>query len=133
MTNISAPMRERLPQSRAGKTYSVRIGGVKGYVTTGEYPDGRIGELFVAVAKQGSTLAGVLDAWAISISLGLQYGVPLESYVKKYVGQKFEPDGMTNDVEITTADSIVDYIFRRLAFDYLPQEMCAELGVRRNV
>jgi ribonucleoside-diphosphate reductase alpha chain len=98
-------------------------------VTVGEYDDGRPGEVFMKVSKQGSTLAGIMDAFAIAVSLGLQHGVPLATYVKKYTNMRFEPAGMTDDPELRIAQSLVDYIFRRLAVDYMPHEERAELGV----
>ena len=101
----------------------------EGYVTVGEYEDGRPGEVFMKVSKQGSTLAGIMDAFSISVSLGLQHGVPLATYVRKYTNMRFEPAGITDDPELRIATSLVDYIFRRLAVDYLPLEERAELGV----
>ena len=101
----------------------------KGFVTVGEYPDGRPGEIFVKVSKQGSTLAGIMDAFAISLSHGLQYGVPLSAYVETFVGVRFEPAGMTDDPDIRIATSLMDYLFRKLAVLYLPQEERAALGV----
>ena len=98
-------------------------------MTVGEYEDGRPGEVFMKVSKQGSTLAGIMDAFAISVSLGLQHGVPLATYVTKYTNMRFEPAGMTDDPELRIAQSLVDYIFRRLAVDYLPLEERIELGV----
>ena len=98
-------------------------------MTVGEYDDGRPGEVFMQVSKQGSTLAGIMDAFAVAVSLGLQHGVPLATYVKKYTNMRFEPGGMTDDPELRIATSLVDYIFRRLAVDYLPYEERAELGV----
>jgi ribonucleoside-diphosphate reductase alpha chain len=98
-------------------------------VTVGEYEDGRPGEVFMKVSKQGSTLAGIMDAFSISVSLGLQHGVPLATYVRKYTNMRFEPAGITDDPELRIATSLVDYIFRRLAVDYLPLEERAELGV----
>ena len=89
-------------------------------MTVGEYEDGRPGELFLKVAKQGSTLAGIMDAFAISVSHGLQYGVPLEAFVEMFTNMRFEPAGMTDDPDIRFATSLVDYIFRRLAVEYLP-------------
>ncbi|MEJ7584313.1 MAG: hypothetical protein WKF43_09565 [Acidimicrobiales bacterium] len=100
-----------------------------GYVTVGEYDDGRPGELFLRVSKQGSTLAGVMDAFAISVSHALQYGVPLRAFVEMYTNMRFEPAGMTDDPDIRIASSLVDYIFRRLAVDYLTYEERAELGI----
>ena len=106
-----------------------RVADCEGYVTVGEYEDGRPGEVFIKVAKQGSTLAGIMDAFSISISLGLQHGVPLATYVKKYANMKFEPSGMTDDADLRIATSLVDYIFRRLALDYLSPIDREELGV----
>ncbi|MEX0767790.1 MAG: vitamin B12-dependent ribonucleotide reductase, partial [Microthrixaceae bacterium] len=101
----------------------------KGFVTVGEYPDGRPGELFIRVSKQGSTLAGIMDALAISISHGLQYGVPLNAFVHAFVGMRFEPAGITDDPEVRIANSLIDYLFRRLAMDYLSYEDRLDLGV----
>ena len=91
-------------------------------MTAGAYDDGGLGEVFLKLGKQGSTLAGVMDAFSIAISIGLQYGVPLETYVSKFTNMRFEPAGMTDDPDIRMAQSIMDYIFRRLALDYLPFE-----------
>ncbi len=101
----------------------------KGFVTVGEYLDGRPGELFIRVSKQGSTMAGIMDAFAISVSHGLQYGVPLRAFVHAFVGMRFEPAGMTDDPEVRIANSLIDYLFRRLALDYLPYEERLELGI----
>ena len=95
----------------------------------GEYPDDGIGEVFLKVSKQGSTLSGVMDALAIAVSIGLQYGVPLEAYVSKFMNMRFEPAGMTDDPDIRFATSLVDYLFRRLAIDYLDEEQRARLGI----
>ena len=122
-------LRERLPRRRRSSTFAFRVADCEGYVTVGEYEDGRPGEVFIKVAKQGSTLAGIMDAFSISISLGLQHGVPLETYVKKYANMKFEPSGMTDDPDLRIATSLVDYIFRRLALDYLSPTQREELGV----
>jgi ribonucleoside-diphosphate reductase alpha chain len=126
---VKQPIRERLPRRRRSSTFSFRVADCEGYVNVGEYEDGRPGELFLKVSKQGSTLAGVMDAFAISVSLGLQHGVPLKTYVQKYTNMRFEPAGMTDDPDLRIASSLVDYIFRRLAIDYLPQEERAELGI----
>lgn len=123
------PVRERLPRSRTSRTFEFRVADCKGFVTVGEYDDGRPGELFIRVSKQGSTLAGIMDAFAISVSHGLQYGVPLESFVGAFVGMRFEPAGMTDDPEVRIANSLIDYLFRRLAIDYLPRDVREELGV----
>ncbi|MDE3008537.1 MAG: vitamin B12-dependent ribonucleotide reductase [Acidobacteriota bacterium] len=122
-------VRERLPRRRVSTTFAFRVADCEGYVTVGEYEDGRPGEVFIKVSKQGSTLAGIMDAFSISISLGLQHGVPLATYVRKYVNMKFEPSGMTDDADLRIATSLVDYIFRRLALDYLSVSEREELGV----
>jgi ribonucleoside-diphosphate reductase alpha chain len=126
---VAGPVRHRLPSTRPSKTFSFTVGEADGYIIAGEYPDDGIGEIFLKVAKQGSTLAGIMDAFAISVSLGLQYGVPLEAYVQKFVNMRFEPSGITADSEIRFATSLVDYIFRRLALQYLPEETRARLGI----
>ena len=123
------PPRNRLPRSRRSRTFSFRVTDCHGYMTVGEYDDGRPGEIFLTVAKQGSTLAGIMDAFAISVSHGLQYGVPLRSYVDAFTNMRFEPAGLTDDPELRIATSIVDYIFRRLALEYLSLEERTELGV----
>jgi len=121
--------RLRLPKSRHGRTTSFSVGGAEGYMTSGAYADGRLGEVFLKLGKQGSTLSGVMDAFSIAVSIGLQYGVPLETFVQKFTNLKFEPAGMTDDSDIRMAQSIMDYIFRRLALDYLDFEVRAELGI----
>ncbi|HEX2030397.1 MAG TPA: vitamin B12-dependent ribonucleotide reductase [Actinomycetota bacterium] len=126
----AGPVRRRLPATRPARTISFRVGDAEGYITAGEYPDDGIGEIFLKVAKQGSTLAGIMDAFAISVSLGLQYGVPLEAYVQKFVNMRFEPSGITTDTDIRLASSLVDYIFRRLALEYLPPAKREALGIR---
>ncbi|HEY6744127.1 MAG TPA: vitamin B12-dependent ribonucleotide reductase, partial [Mycobacteriales bacterium] len=123
------PTRKRLPKKRPSQTVSFSVAGAEGYATSSSYPDDGIGELFVKMSKQGSTLAGVMDAFSIAISIALQYGVPLETYVSKFVNMRFEPAGMTDDPDIRIASSVMDYLFRRLALDYLPYEQRAELGI----
>ena len=123
------PEREKLPRTRRSQTYSFRVADCHGYMTVGEYDDGRPGELFLTVAKQGSTLAGIMDAFAISVSHGLQYGVPLRSYVEAFTNVRFEPAGITDDPELRIASSLVDYIFRRLALEYLSVEERQQLGI----
>ncbi len=123
------PRRKRLPKSRSGRTTSFAVSGAGGYMTSGAYDDGRLGEVFLKLGKQGSTLSGVMDAFSIAVSIGLQYGVPLESFVQKFTNLKFEPAGMTDDPDIRIAQSIMDYIFRRLALDYLSFDERAELGI----
>ncbi len=128
-TLVVGAVRERLPRRRKSSTFSFRVADCEGYVTVGEYEDGRPGEVFMKVSKQGSTLAGIMDAFSISVSLGLQHGVPLSTYVRKYANMRFEPAGITDDPDLRIATSLVDYIFRRLAVDYLPLEERAELGI----
>jgi ribonucleoside-diphosphate reductase alpha chain len=123
------PTRKRLPKKRPSETVSFSVAGAEGYMTASSYPDDGLGEVFLKMSKQGSTLAGVMDAFSIAISVGLQYGVPLETYVKKFTNMRFEPAGMTDDPDIRMASSVVDYIFRRLALDFLPTERRAELGI----
>jgi ribonucleoside-diphosphate reductase alpha chain len=126
---VVGAVRERLPRRRSSKTFAFRVADCEGYATVGEYEDGRPGEVFIKVSKQGSTLAGIMDAFSISISLGLQHQVPLATYVRKYSNMKFEPAGITDDPELRIASSLVDYIFRRIAMDYLTYEERVELGV----
>ena len=122
-------VRRRLPKQRPSQTISFQVGDAEGYLTAGEYPGDGIGEIFVKLGKQGSTLSGVMDAFAISVSIGLQYGVPLEVYVRKFTNMRFEPAGMTDDPEVRFATSIVDYLFRRLAIEYLPADRRQALGI----
>jgi ribonucleoside-diphosphate reductase alpha chain len=126
---VYRPTRKRLPKSRPSRTTSFSVGGAEGYMTSGSYPDDGLGEVFLKLGKQGSTLAGVMDAFSIAVSIGLQYGVPLETFVQKFTNLKFEPAGLTDDPDIRMAQSIMDYIFRRLALDYLSFEERAELGI----
>ena len=123
------PVRKRLPKSRPSTTTSFSVGGAEGYMTAGAYADGTLGEVFLKLGKQGSTLAGVMDAFSIAVSIGLQYGVPLQTFVEKFTNLRFEPAGMTDDQDIRMAQSMMDYIFRRLALDYLPFEERAALGL----
>ncbi len=123
------PTRRRLPKSRPSRTTSFTVGGAEGYMTAGSYPDDGLGEVFLKLGKQGSTLAGVMDAFSIAISIALQYGVPLETYVQKFTNMRFEPSGMTDDPDVRMAQSVVDYIFRRLALDYLPFDERSALGI----
>jgi ribonucleoside-diphosphate reductase alpha chain len=126
---MSGARRREMPKHRNAKTFSFRVAGSKGYVTVGEFEDGTPGEVFMKIAKQGSTLAGVMDALAVSVSYGLQYGVPLKSYVHGLTNMSFAPAGITDDPEIRTASSLVDYIFRRLAMSYLSFDDRLELGL----
>ncbi|HEX6332342.1 MAG TPA: vitamin B12-dependent ribonucleotide reductase [Actinomycetota bacterium] len=127
---LPEPMRKRLPRSRPSITTKFEVADAEGYITASTYPDDGIGEIFLKTSKQGSTLAGITDAFSIAVSIGLQYGVPLETYVAKFINMKFEPSGMTNDPDIRFATSIVDYVFRRLALDHLSQDKREGLGIR---
>jgi ribonucleoside-diphosphate reductase alpha chain len=126
---IKVPTREKLPRNRTSRTFEFRVADCKGFVTVGEYEDGRPGEIFIRISKMGSTLAGVMDAFAISVSYGLQYGVPLRAYVETLANYRFEPAGMTDDPDIRIAASLVDYIFRKLAILYLSREEREELNI----
>jgi ribonucleoside-diphosphate reductase alpha chain len=126
---VKTPVREKLPRTRKSRTFQFRVADCKGFVNVGEYEDGRPGEVFLRVSKQGSTLAGIMDAFAISVSHGLQYGVPLRSFVEAFTNMRFEPAGMTDDPDIRVASSLLDYIFRRLAVDYLSYDERAELNI----
>jgi ribonucleoside-diphosphate reductase alpha chain len=123
------PVRKRLPKKRPSSTVSFSVAGAEGYLTASSYPDDGLGEVFLKMSKQGSTLAGVMDAFSVAISIGLQYGVPLETYVSKFVNMRFEPAGMTDDPDIRLSSSVMDYIFRRLALDFLDFETRSELGI----
>ncbi|MGY1738157.1 vitamin B12-dependent ribonucleotide reductase [Geodermatophilus sp. SYSU D00684] len=125
----SHPVRRRLPKKRQSMTTSFSVAGAEGYMTAGMYEDGSLGEVFLKLGKQGSTLAGVMDAFSIGISIALQHGVPLETYIQKFTNMRFEPAGMTDDPDIRIAQSVMDYIFRRLALDHLPVETRATLGI----
>jgi ribonucleoside-diphosphate reductase alpha chain len=126
---VYAPVRKRLPKSRTARTTSFTVGGAEGYMTSGAHDDGTLGEVFLKLGKQGSTLAGVMDAFSIAVSVGLQYGVPLETYVSKFTNLRFEPAGLTDDPDVRMSQSIMDYIFRRLALDYLSFEDRSMLGI----
>jgi len=126
---ITKPVRHKLPRSRRGRTFEFRVADCKGFATIGEYEDGRPGEVFLTVSKQGSTLSGIMDAFAKSISYGLQYGVPMRAFVEAFVNMRFEPAGMTDDPDIRFANSIMDYLFRRLALEYLTYDERQELGI----
>jgi ribonucleotide reductase alpha subunit len=123
------PVRRRLPKQRTATVTRFSVAGAEGYMTASSYPDDGIGEVFLKLGKQGSTLAGVMDAFSMAISVSLQYGVPLEKWVEKFTNMRFEPAGITDDPDIRMASSVMDYIFRRLALDYLPYEQRAELGI----
>ena len=127
--DANRPVRRRLPKKRSATVTKFNVAGAGGYMTASNYPDDGVGEVFLKLGKQGSTLAGVMDAFSIAISVGLQYGIPLESYVAKFTNMRFEPAGMTDDPDIRIASSVMDYIFRRLALDHLPYEQRADLGI----
>ena len=126
---VTQPVRQKLPRSRRGRTFEFRVADCKGFANIGEYEDGRPGEMFLTVSKQGSTLSGIMDAFAKSISYGLQYGVPLRAFVEAFTNMRFEPAGMTDDPDIRMASSIMDYLFRRLALEYMTYDERAELGI----
>ena len=132
VTDLPEPVRRRLPKRRNSKTFKFRVADTEGYITSGEFADGSPGEIFLRVAKQGSTLAGIMDAFAISISMGLQYGVPLSAYVKQFTNTRFEPSGMTDDPDFRIATSVLDYVFRLLALEYLEDEERHALGIRTS-
>ncbi|HEY7014705.1 MAG TPA: vitamin B12-dependent ribonucleotide reductase, partial [Streptosporangiaceae bacterium] len=123
------PVRRRLPRQRTATVTRFSVAGAEGYMTASSYPGDGIGEVFLKLGKQGSTLAGVMDAFSIAISVGLQYGIPLESYVAKFTNMRFDPAGITDDPDVRMASSVMDYIFRRLALDHLPYDERAELGI----
>ncbi|MGD0602220.1 MAG: vitamin B12-dependent ribonucleotide reductase [Streptosporangiaceae bacterium] len=123
------PVRRRLPRQRPATVTRFSVAGAEGYMTASSYPDDGVGEVFLKLGKQGSTLAGVMDAFSIAISVGLQYGIPLDSYVAKFTNMRFEPAGLTDDPDIRIASSVMDYIFRRLALDHLSHDERAELGI----
>jgi ribonucleoside-diphosphate reductase alpha chain len=123
------PVRRRLPKRRPAHVTRFSVAGAEGYMTASTYPDDGLGEVFLKLGKQGSTLAGVMDAFSMAISISLQYGVPLEKWVEKFTNMRFEPAGVTDDPDIRIASSVMDYVFRRLALDYLPFETRAEMGI----
>ena len=123
------PVRKRLPKRRNSQTTSFSVGGAEGYLTASSYPDDGLGEIFLKFGKQGSTLAGLMDAFSLAVSVALQYGVPLETYVEKFTNLRFEPAGLTDDPDVRMAQSIMDYVFRRLALDFLDFETRDYLGI----
>lgn len=126
---VEKPIRRRLPKSRQSITTSFSVGGAEGYMTSGAHENGELGEIFLKLGKQGSTLAGMMDAFSIAISISLQYGVPLETFVSKFTNMKFEPAGLTDDPDVRMSQSIMDYVFRRLALDYLDFDTRSALGI----
>jgi ribonucleoside-diphosphate reductase alpha chain len=123
------PVRRRLPRQRPASVTRFSVAGAEGYMTVSKYPDDGVGEVFLKLGKQGSTLAGVMDAFSMAISISLQYGVPLEKWVEKFTNMRFEPAGVTDDPDIRIASSVMDYVFRRLALDHLPYETRSELSI----
>jgi ribonucleoside-diphosphate reductase alpha chain len=123
------PVRRRLPRKRPAMVTRFSVAGAEGYMTASTYPDDGVGEVFLKLGKQGSTLAGVMDAFSMAISISLQYGVPLEKWVEKFTNMRFEPAGVTDDPDIRIASSVMDYVFRRLALDHLSYETRSELGI----
>ena len=126
---IGRPYRRKLPDERKAITHRFKINNHKGYITVGMYEDGTPGEVFVNMSKEGSTLSGMMDAFASSISFALQYGVPLKFLVNKFAHMRFEPSGFTTNPQIRMTKSIVDYIFRWLALQFLSREECTEIGI----
>jgi ribonucleoside-diphosphate reductase alpha chain len=126
---VHRPIRRKLPRQRPATVTKFSVAGAEGYMTVSNYPDDGVGEVFLKLGKQGSTLAGVMDAFSIAISVGLQYGIPLESYVAKFTNMRFEPAGLTDDPDVRIASSVMDYIFRRLALDNLPYDERAEMSI----
>jgi len=124
------PARRKLPDTRRSITHKFSIAGHEGYITVGMYDDGKPGEIFLVMAKEGSTISGLMDAFATSISMSLQYGVPLETLVEKFSHVRFEPSGFTKNPEIPYAKSITDYIFRWLASKFLSAEHQEAVGVQ---
>jgi ribonucleoside-diphosphate reductase alpha chain len=129
---IAKPRRERLEDTRQSITHKFSVSGHEGYITVGLYPDGRPGELFITMAKEGSTIGGLMDAFGTSVSMSLQYGVPLEDYVRKFSHMRFEPQGYTKNPDIRIAKSLIDYIFRWLGITFLPGYKEANQGVLRT-
>jgi ribonucleoside-diphosphate reductase alpha chain len=129
---VARPRRERLPDTRQSLTHKFNVNGHEGYITVGLYDDGRPGELFITMAKEGSTIGGLMDSFGTAVSMSLQYGVPLEVLVNKFSHTRFEPMGYTTNPEIRIAKSLVDYIFRWLAYSFLPGYREASNGVSES-
>src|SRR6187551_584986 len=126
---VAQPKRRRVPEDRVEVGRKFKVGDYEGYIHVGLFEDGTPGDIFVDIAKEGTTLAGLMNSFMISVSLGLQYGVPLEVYVSKFAHMRFEPSGMTNDADIRVAKSIVDYVFRWMGKRFLDTDKQAELGI----
>ncbi len=129
---VAAPRRERLPDTRQSITHKFNIAGHEGYITVGLYPDGRPGEMFITMAKEGSTIGGLMDCFGTAVSMSLQYGVPLEVYVNKFSHTRFEPMGHTKNPDIRIAKSLVDYIFRWLGITFIPGYREANFGLLKS-
>jgi ribonucleoside-diphosphate reductase alpha chain len=126
----SAPARKRMPRERQSVTHKFSLGGHEGYITAGKYEDGTVGEIFLTdIGKEGSTLRGMMNSFATAISIALQYGVPLETLVRKFAYMRFEPEGITTNPEIPFAKSMPDYIMRWLASRFLDADVQEELGI----
>ena len=123
------PYRRRLADERQAVTHKFSVGGHEGYLTVGLFEDGQPGEIFITMSKEGSTLSGVMDCFATTVSLSLQYGVPLSILVKKFIHVRFEPSGVTNNKNVRFAKSVIDYIFRWMALKFLPAEQAQEFKV----
>jgi ribonucleoside-diphosphate reductase alpha chain len=123
------PTRERLPKHRVGITHSVEVNGADVFVTANQFNDGRLGEVFAKWGKGGSTACGLMDAFSIMLSLAPQYGVPTEVIIKKLQDMRFEPLGMTDDPDIPQVSSVMDWLARRIALDFLPLDKRVELGI----
>jgi ribonucleoside-diphosphate reductase alpha chain len=127
------PRRERLPNRRYGYNQKARVGGQKIYLRTGDYPDGRLGEIFIDMHKEGATFRSLMNNFAIAVSLGLQYGVPLEEFVDAFTATRFEPAGeVEGNDKIKRATSILDYIFRELGVSYLGRDDLAKDSADEN-
>src|ERR671922_214755 len=129
MPPVPLKERRRLPDDREEIGRKFRVGEYEGYIHVGLYEDGSPGDIFVDIAKEGTTLAGLMNSFMISVSLGLQYGVPLEVYVSKFAHMRFEPSGQTNDPDIRVAKSIVDYVFRWMGKKFLSTDQQEEIGI----
>jgi len=129
---LAGPRRERLPDTRHSMTHKFNIAGHEGYITVGLYPDGRVGELFITMAKEGSTIGGLMDCFGTAISMSLQYGVPLRVYVEKFSHTKFDPQGHTKNPDIPIAKSLVDYIFRWLGQTFLSELQSVKQVLQKN-
>jgi ribonucleoside-diphosphate reductase alpha chain len=127
------PNRRRLPDERQSLTHRFNVGNYKGYITVGLYEDGMPGEIFILMAKEGTMISGLMDAFATAISMSLQYGVPLSVLVNKFSHMRFEPSGATNNPDIRVASSIVDYVFRWLGMRFLTDDEQQKAGIDREL